>query len=184
MHSFLIFAALAAAPPSPLADLGPAPDVVLVDQAERPFRLADLRGKCVLVSFVFTTCSGTCPTTTRELVRVQQALRDAGLWGEHVAFVSITLDPEADRPEVLARYAALFGCDTRHWSFVTGDPAAVRGTWKAWDMWARRDPATGVLDHPSRVFLLDPDGHRREIYNLTFLKPASVLEDIRGLLAE
>ena len=50
-------------------------------------------------------------------------------------------------------------------------------------MWAKIGP-TGVLDHPSRIFLLDPRGHQREIYNLEFLKPDSVLQDVRGLLAE
>lgn len=169
---------------SPLADLGSAPEVRLIDQHGRPFRLADHQGRALLVSFIFTTCDGTCPATTRELVRVQAALRQAGLWDRRVAFVSITLDPAADTPETLARYASAFECDTAAWHFLTGEPAAVEQCWKAWDMWARRDPATGRLDHPSRVFLIDPKGHRREIYNLQFLSPEAVLEDVRGLLAE
>ena len=172
------------ASPCPLADLGPAPRVELTDQKGGPFRLADHKGKAVLVSFVFTTCNGTCPATTRELVRVQKALQEAGLWGQRVEFVSITLDPANDTPGVLARYAEAFGCDPRAWHFLTGQPAEVERVWKAWDMWARRDPATGVLDHPLRVFLLDPRGHIREIYNLQFLTPAAVLEDVRGVLSE
>src|SRR5438105_1063398 len=77
---------------SPLADIGPAPDVALIDAAGRPFRLADLRGKAVLVSFVYTTCTGSCPATTQTLSRVQQTLREAGLWGRRIEFVSISLD--------------------------------------------------------------------------------------------
>jgi protein SCO1/2 len=156
----------------------------LTDQRGRPFDLAELEGKAVLVSFIFTTCNGTCPATTRELVRVQGALKQAELWGRRVEFVSITLDPAHDTPEALARYAELFGCDQDAWHFLTGGPDAVARVWKSWDMWARRDPATGALDHPSRVFLLDPRGHRREIYNLQFLTPEAVLEDVRGLLSE
>ena len=53
----------------------------------------------------------------------------------------------------------------------------------AWGMWAKSGP-TGALDHPSRIFLLDPQGRQREIYNLEFLKPEVVLQDVRGLLAE
>ena len=45
-------------------------------------------------------------------------------------------------------------------------------------MWAKSD-ATGVLDHPSRIFLIDARGRQREIYNLEFLKPETVLEDVR-----
>jgi protein SCO1/2 len=180
--SFAVFACFAVG--SPLADLGPSPSVELTDQQGRPFRLADRKGKAVLVSFVFTTCNGTCPATTRELVRVQEVLQEAGFWGRRVEFVSITLDPANDTPETLARYAQAFGCDPKAWHFLTGEPERVERAWKSWDMWARRDPVTGALDHPSRVFLLDPRGHRREIYNLQFLTPEAVLEDVRGLLGE
>jgi protein SCO1/2 len=174
----------AQAPTSPLADLGPAPEVVLTDQKGEPFRLDGLKGRCVLVSFIYTTCNGVCPATTHNLYRVQEALKGAGLWGTRVAFVSITLDPGNDTPEVLARYAGIYGCDASSWHFLTGPPADVERVWKSWDMWARRDPGTGVLDHPSRIFLLDPRGHRREIYNLAFLSSEAVLEDVRGLLGE
>ena len=47
-----------------------------------------------------------------------------------------------------------------------------------------RADSNGVLDHPSRVFLIDPRGRQREIYNLEFLKPESVVEDVRELLGE
>jgi protein SCO1/2 len=53
----------------------------------------------------------------------------------------------------------------------------------AWDMWVKPGPA-GTLDHPSRIFLLDPQGHRREIYSLEFLRPAAVVGDVEAVLAE
>ena len=53
----------------------------------------------------------------------------------------------------------------------------------AWDMWVKSD-ATGVLDHPSRIFLIDSRGRQREIYNLEFLNAEAVLADVRGLIAE
>ena len=70
--------------PSPLADIGPAPRTVLVDSAGKPFDLASLKGKVVLVSFVYTTCNGVCPATTSSLVpdpedaRAGQALGKLG----------------------------------------------------------------------------------------------------------
>jgi protein SCO1/2 len=168
---------------SPLADIGPAPAVVLTDQAGQPFDLAKLQGKVVLVSFVYTTCGGTCPATTHTLYRVQQALKEAGLWGKHVEFVSISLDPARDRPEVLAGYARVFDADTSAWHFVTGPPEAVAQVIAAWDMWVKPGPA-GALDHPSRIFLLDPRGHEREIYSLEFLRPTVVLRDVETVLAD
>ena len=111
--------------PSPLADIGPAPRTVLVDSAGKPFDLASLKGKVVLVSFVYTTCNGVCPATTASLSRIQKSLEQAKLWGNSVEFVSITLDPKRDTPEVLSRYAQLFGADSARWHFLTG--SVLRG---------------------------------------------------------
>ncbi len=169
---------------SPLADIGQAPEVKLTDAQGRPFDLASLRGKVVLVSFIYTTCNGVCPATTHNLYRIQQKLEAEGLWDHDVEFVSITLDPANDRPEVLARYAEIYGCDPRRWHFVTGTADEVGDVLSAWDMWVKLDERTGVLDHPSRIFLLDLRGRRREIYNLQYLETGSVVADIRGLLAE
>jgi protein SCO1/2 len=181
--ALLLLALMGPGTPSPLADIGPAPEVRLTDATGAPFDLARLRGKVVVVSFVYTTCNGTCPATTHNLYRVQQALREAGLWGRDVEFVSISLDPKNDTPEVLARYAEIYDCDPAAWHFLTGEPARVGPVLEAWDMWARRNDQ-GVLDHPSRIFLLDPRGRRREIYSLEWLHPKTLLADVRGLLAE
>jgi len=167
----------------PLADIGPAPEVDLIDAAGRPFRLSGLRGRAVLVSFIYTTCNGTCPLTTAGLDRVRRTLRDRGLWGDRVAFVSISLDPSRDTPEVLSRYAAIYRADPGRWHFLTGPADRVEGVLRRWDMWARAGPS-GAIDHPSRIFLIDPDGHRREIYSLETLDPASVADDVASLLAE
>jgi protein SCO1/2 len=169
--------------PGWLADIGPAPPVELIDSAGRPFSIESLRGKAVVVSFIYTTCSGSCPGTTNNLYRVQQTLKEAGLWGKQVQFVSITLDPTRDTPEVLAHYARIFGADTQAWHFLTSSPEQVSKVIAAWGMWARTN-AQGVLDHPSRIFLVDPRGHEREIYNLEFLTPEAVLEDVKAVLAE
>jgi protein SCO1/2 len=166
-----------------LADIGPAPDVALVDSAGRPFTLAGLRGKAVMVSFVYTTCTGSCPATTLGLARVRKALEKARLWGTRVEFVSISLDPARDTPEVLASYARAYGAEPAAWHFLTGSPDRVARVIADWGMWAKVGPS-GVLDHPSRIFLVDPRGRQREIYNLEFLSPESVLQDVRAVLAE
>ncbi len=168
---------------SPLADIGPAPAVELTDAEGRPFRLDDLRGKAVVVSFIYTTCNGSCPATTHNLYRVQQALKDAGLWARQVEFVSISLDPERDTPEVLRRYAKIYGADPAAWHFLTGPPDQVSRVITSWGMWAKIGPS-GVLDHPSRIFLIDPRGRQREIYNLEFLTPEAVLQDVRTVLRD
>ncbi len=137
----------------------------------------------MVVSFVYTTCTGTCPGTTQAMVGLRKALDEAHLWGKSVAFVSITLDPGRDTGETLRQYARLFRADDPAWHFLTGPSAKVSTAIADWGMWVKADP-TGALDHPSRVFLLDTRGHEREIYSLEFLKPEAVLKDVRGLLDE
>jgi protein SCO1/2 len=166
-----------------LADIGPAPKTVLIDSRQKPFNLEQVRGKVVLVSFIYTKCNGVCPVTTRALTGVQKKLEEGKLWGKSVEFVSITLDPEHDTAGVLENYARLWGASMPAWHFLTGSVADVSKVITAWDMWVKSDEK-GVLDHSSRIFLIDARGRQREIYNLEFLKPETVLEDVRDLLKE
>jgi protein SCO1/2 len=165
-----------------LAVISQAPDFSLVTQDEKQLRLADLRGNVVLVGFIFTTCNGTCPATTHRMSQVQHLLRLRGQ-DASVRLLSITLDPSRDTPEALRRYQRLYDVDSKQWSFLTGPTADVAKTIAAWGMWTRA-AANGQLDHPSRVFLVDAHGRIREIYNLDFMKPDWVAEDIALLLAE
>jgi protein SCO1/2 len=169
---------------SRLAVIQKAADFTLTDQDGKELRSADLKDKVFLVSFVFTTCNGTCPATTHRLGNIQQELKTRGLLkGDRVRLVSITLDPARDTPDVLKRYANLYDVDTASWSFLTGQPEDVNKVVTAWGMWTKA-AANGQLDHPSRVFLVDRKGQVREIYHLGFLKPAWVVEDVELLLNE
>ena len=168
--------------PARLAVIEPVPDFTLTTQAGKPLSRADLRGKVVLVGFIFTTCNGSCPATTARMSQVQQELKTHGL-ADRVRLLSISLDPTRDKPEVLRNYMRLYDAAPDNWDFLTGEPDAVAKVVAAWGMWAKPAP-NGQLDHPSRIFLVDPHGRVREIYNLNFLKPAWVRDDVRQLLQE
>ncbi|MDB5350702.1 MAG: uncharacterized protein JWN86_1949 [Planctomycetota bacterium] len=168
---------------SPLARIAPAPEVKLIDAEGEPFDLSKLRGKAVLVSFVYTTCNGSCPLTSAAMAQCRDALEKDGLWGTKVEFVSISLDPAHDTSEVLKMYAKIYDARPESWHFLTGPTDRVDRVVASWGMWARKN-AMGVLDHPSRVFLVDPNGVQREIYSLEFLTPDAVVADVHGLLEE
>ena len=181
---FVALIAAVAAEPSRLAVIRPAPDFALTTQDGGTLKMADLKGKVCLVSFVFTTCNGTCPATTHRMGQVQAALKEAGLAkDDRVRLLSITLDPARDTPEVLRKYMELYDADPAGWTFLTGDKERVAKVIADWGMWAK-PAANGQLDHPSRVFLVDKQGRVREIYNLSFFKAAWVLDDVRLLLKE
>jgi protein SCO1/2 len=173
-----------AAVASRLAVIGKAPEFELITQDGVPFRSTELSGKVVLVSFVFTTCNGTCPATTHRMCQIQDALKQRGLLKDHrVRLLSITLDPARDTPEVLRGYMRLYDADAASWTFLTGTKEVVNKVVKDWRMWAK-PAANGQLDHPSRIYLVDSRGRIREIYNLGFMKTDWVAEDIAILLKE
>jgi protein SCO1/2 len=168
---------------SRLAVIRAAPDSALVDADGKAVTLKQFRGKAVLVSFIFTTCNGSCPATTHRLAKIQAEAAGRAELKDKVQFVSITLDPERDTPARLREYMQLYEIDAPNWCFLSGAKDVVNKTVAEWGMWAR-PAANGQLDHPSRVFLVDPKGRVREVYNLDFLRTAWVVEDVGLVLKE
>lgn len=108
-------------PPEPSAqdlfDLGqPIDDFALVDADGRTFTRADLLGKVWVVDFFFTSCGSVCPRMTEDLRSLAARIRDLG----DVHFLSISVDPLTDTPEVLRAYAEKFRADRSRWIFATG----------------------------------------------------------------
>jgi protein SCO1/2 len=169
---------------SRLAVIQDAPEFTLTSQAGDKLSSSDLKEKVLLVSFIFTTCNGTCPATTHRMGQIQEELKARGLFkDDRVRLLSISLDPIRDTPDVLRGYMKIYDADPEHWTFLTGAADQVASVVKSWGMWAK-PAANGQLDHPSRIFLVDTRGRIREIYNLSFLKPKWVAQDIEELLKE
>jgi protein SCO1 len=80
------------------------PDITLTDQDNRKVTLYKglMKGKLVLLSFFYTTCEGTCPTSAYWLSKLQDKLGDR--LGRDVIILSVTIDPETDTPEKLSRW--------------------------------------------------------------------------------
>src|SRR5207244_9714097 len=132
--------------PTPsLTAIGPAPPFTLVDPTGRSVSLAYYAGRVVLLSFVYTTCRSACPLVTQRMAVLQRRLREAGLFGSRVGFVSITVDPDRDGAATLARYAKAFGADPRGWTFLRDRPDALRPVLAAWDDGTRPLPG-GAID--------------------------------------
>ena len=95
------------------------PNVRLRTQDNREVRFYDdlVKGRVVMINFMFTTCTSLCPRSTANLVKVQELLGDHA--DRDVFLVSISVDPDHDTPAVLKRYAERY--HTRPgWTFVTG----------------------------------------------------------------
>jgi protein SCO1/2 len=133
-----------------------APDFALVDQDERPVALEDLRGKTLLLDFIYTHCPGPCPILTGTHVALQRLLSDE--LQERVRFVSISLDPARDTPEAMRQYATARGADLEHWSFLTGDEDTVADVLQRYGVSAK--PAeNGEIEHLVITYLIDAEGN-------------------------
>ena len=87
-------------PPALLAEL---PDFSLVDHEGQTFGPAEMHGQVWVVGFIFTSCPTSCPTVSRAMLRFQDQIERSGL-KDRVRMLSVTVDPETDRPEVLQKY--------------------------------------------------------------------------------
>lgn len=158
----------------------PIADFSLTDQMGRSLKFGALRGKVVLVTFVYTTCPDTCPLVTSAMRSVQ---KDLDAW-EHdgVFFLSITTDPEIDRPPVLKSYARRYGIDFSNWSFLTGESQKLAPVWKSFGVAVRRE-ARGLVNHTLLTALVDKKGTMRFVYHGATPDPNKMLQDMRRLLS-
>ncbi len=164
----------------PLAASGDAaPDFALVDQDARPLALAALRGKVVLLDFVYTSCPGPCPILTGLLRDVREGLSPADR--ARVQLVSITIDPAHDTPEVLREYASQHRIDPQGWSFATGPAADIDAVAHAYGVGSIRQ-ANGEIEHTVATFLIDREGRIARRYLGTTHDPAAIRADIERLL--
>jgi protein SCO1/2 len=176
--AILLRPAYAAGGDGQLPVIGPAPPFSLTSQDGKPVSLADLRGKVVAVTFIYTECPDICPMLTQKMVQVQDEL--GADFGAKVAFVSISLDPEHDTPEVLKDYAQFWGAKPEGWSFLTGSPEAVRDVTRRYGVFfAKKED--GSVDHTQLTSLVDAEGRLRVQYLGARFDPEEFRRDLMSL---
>jgi protein SCO1 len=101
------------------------PDAPVVTQDGKTLHFYDdlIKDKIVVVNFIYTSCSRLCPIETARLAEVKDRLGDAV--GRSIFFVSMTVDPEHDTPDILKAFADAFDAKAPGWQFVTGRPEDI-----------------------------------------------------------
>jgi protein SCO1/2 len=103
--------------PPPLPRIAEVPQFSLRDQNGQTLTRDDLRGGVWIANFMFTSCPDVCPLLTAKMAGVRGRLVADR---RQVRYVSFSVDPEHDTPEVLKKYALEHAADRPDWSFVTG----------------------------------------------------------------
>lgn len=126
------------------------PDVTLLDTSGNAIALREVldSGQPVALNFIFTTCTTICPVMTATFSQMRRELGDAA---DQVLLVSISIDPEYDRPAVLGEYASMFGADAG-WTFLTGDGADIIRVLQSFNAYAG-----SKMNHQPVTLLKSPD---------------------------
>ena len=164
-----------------LPQIGPAPVFTLTAQDGKKLSLADLRGRVIAITFIYASCADTCPLLTAKMAGLQARL--GADFGPRVFFVSVSVDPERDTPEVLGRYAQAHGANAAGWAFVTGSPAEIREVAKRYGVFYKKQPR-GDVDHTFLTSLIDQHGTLRVQYLGVRYDPEEMLRDLQSLLME
>jgi protein SCO1/2 len=158
------------------------PDVSLIDQLGRRFSLRDLRGAAFALTFTYTRCPlpTYCPAQDRRFADLQAAIRRrSDLSGRRL--LSISIDPEHDRPEVLAAHAERLGADPAIWRFATGDRTDILRFASSLALSVIvEDAASADLVHSVRTAVVDSEGRLVRRYDGTGWQATDLLQDLAG----
>ena len=148
--------------------------------------------KVSLLSFVYRTCDDIngCPLSTMVLYSVANRLAETPELAKELRLLTISFDPEGDTPDAMAEYEeSILGDAELDWHFLTSASSAqIQPVLDAYQQSVVQDPKSedgkGKFSHILRVYLIDQEQQIRNIYNLSFLHPDILVNDIQTILME
>ena len=154
-------------------------DTKLVDQNGNNVVLTSLKGKPMVVDFIYTSCPGPCLMETAKLANV--ALRLGNDLGSKVTIVSISVDPEHDGPKQLLNYSRQQGADEKGWYFLTGGPGDIDRALGGFKLSRQVEP-DGSVGHLVDMMLVGADGRLIQEYNGEVVKAQDIVNDVKKTL--
>ena len=147
-----------------------APDFDLRDEDGRAVSMRSLRGRPVIVTFIYSTCKESCPAQA-------QVIKGAlDLLGHDVPALAISVDPASDTPDRARAFLAKQGM-TGRLKFVLGSRAELAKLWRGFFITAQSDES----EHMSRFVLLDGRGMQRIGFPGSEATPERLAHDLRLL---
>ena len=157
------------------------PDAPFVDQDGRKTTLSALKGKTVVLTFIYTQCPlpTFCPLMDRHFVTIQERIKaDPALAKVHLATVSF--DPVTDTPPVLKKHAQQLGADLARWTFLTGDRDDIDRFGSRFGVTIARDQSDPKnITHNLRTVIIDADGKLVKTYTGNEWTPDQILADLK-----
>jgi len=139
---------------------GEAPDFRLIDQNGASVSLSDFREKVVVLTFMDSKCTDTCPITAVHFREVYKQLDKSE--ADQVVFLGVNVNVEASTvKDVLETTRAWHLDEIPDWHFLTGSHEELQPIWKAYGVAAAHSQDTSSIMHTPGTFLIDPSGQQR-----------------------
>jgi protein SCO1/2 len=151
-----------------------APGFALRDQSGRLVRLSDLRGKYVVVTFLYTHCPDVCPLIADHL---NQLLVRLGPERARIRVIAVSVDPARDTPAAARSFARAHRL-LPQFRYLVGTRKQLAPVWRAYHVGVTTSGDT--VNHSTYQFLIDPRGRLRLLYDAQ-VKAADILHDLRVL---
>lgn len=158
-----------------------APELGLRSVDGKRVRMADLKGKVVLITFIYTHCPDICQLITDSMRLTKKEL---GADGAKVALVAVSVDPEGDTPASVRTFLKDHQV-TGQMDYLMGTRAQLEPVWKAWAVAAERNfdnPA--LVEHSGVVWMVDMASNRAVYFPVSSVKVADMVHDVKVLLAK
>jgi len=160
-------------------------DFSLTDSTGRAVTRAEVAGKILAVSFLFTGCGLTCPEVSQRMAEIQRLTTHQ----PDVRLLSFTVDPRSDTPPVLAKWGARYGADTNRWLLLTGRKADLQSLIGDSFLATNADDPFNAMPcnfaGTERIAVVDQHGRVRLYFDgLRVETPAAVVAEIAKLRKE
>jgi protein SCO1 len=160
-------------------------DAQFIDQSGTRRKLSDWRGQAIAVTFIYTRCPlpNFCPLMDQHFKRVQEDVAGHAELRGRVHLLSVSFDPDYDRPPVLALRARQLGADSQIWTFLTGDRKVVEAFAAPFGISIIREAGSPQeIVHSLGTAVIDPNGRLVTILRGTEWTPQELVDQLRNVL--
>jgi protein SCO1/2 len=171
-------------PPPPVADILTAgqsvKDASLVDQDNKPRSFSSFKGHRLAITFIYTRCPlpDFCPLMDRHFASIQKTIASTPALAD-VRLLTVTLDPDFDRPAILKAHARRREADPAIWTFLTGDPPEVNKFASQFGLYVEHNPQNAIdITHNLRTAVIDPEGRLVTAHSGNSWTPAELVADL------
>lgn len=160
----------------------PIEDFTFTNNENKSFGLSDLKGKVWVADFIFTNCETICIPMTSNMVKLQKMAKDENI--KNIEFVSFSVDPTLDTPEVMTEYGKQYKADMKNWHFLTGYSQAEieKFALKNFKAYVMKPKTEDQVIHQTYFYLINQEGKIMKYYSGVQEIPFDeIIKDIKTL---